>query len=256
MNRLIGYLNSKNRNLVTVFYTAGYPNLEDTIDIALKLDQAGIDFLEIGMPFSDPVADGPTIQASSTQALHNGMNLNILLDQITEIRRHSEIPIILMGYYNPIYKFGASDFFIKAQSAGVDGFILPDLPLEVYEQEYQALFKDLDLSWIPLVTPLTSLDRLRLFDDKANAFIYAVSTAGITGTRSGFSGESLAYFERLRQTGLKHPILVGFGISDKQSIEQVNQYLNGVIIGSAFINALSQQSTLSDSINSFIQKIQ
>jgi tryptophan synthase alpha chain len=255
MNRLTDYLKNKNKDLITVFYTAGYPKLNDTIEIAITLAQKGIDFLEIGMPFSDPVADGPTIQASSTQALANGMNLHILLNQLVEIRKETDIPIVLMGYYNPIYKFGAEDFFRKAKESGADGFILPDLPLEVFDMNYKTLFEELDLSWIPLVTPLTYVDRLTLFDSRANSFIYAVSTAGITGARTGFSEESLAYFERLSRTKLKHPVLVGFGISDRTSIEKVNQYLNGVIIGSAFIQSLSSNDDLSNAIDNFIQKI-
>lgn len=255
MNRITELFAEKRERVISVFFTAGYPELDDTVDIALSLASRGVDLLEIGMPFSDPVADGPVIQASSTKAIENGMNLQKLLAQVTEIRKSSQIPIVLMGYFNPIYQFGPESFFEQARAAGVDGFILPDLPFQLFELKYKDIFKQHHLSWIPLVTPLTGADRIKGFDEVTQGFIYAVSTAGITGMTGQFSEESVLYFTRIADMKLSNPVLVGFGVSSKESIDQVCDHLQGVVIGSAFIKHLSGSASTSEGISNFANQV-
>ena len=255
MNRITELFTKKREGVISVFFTAGYPKLDDTVEIALSLASRGVDLLEIGMPFSDPVADGPVIQASSTEAIENGMNLHKLLEQVKEIRKSSQIPIVLMGYFNPIYQFGPETFFREASSAGVDGFILPDLPFQLFELKYRDIFKQHDLSWIPLVTPLTGEDRIRNFDEVTQGFIYAVSTAGITGMTGLFSEEAIQYFNRLADMKLANPVMVGFGVSSKETIDQVCSHLQGVVIGSAFIKHLSKSASTGEGISNFANQV-
>ncbi len=255
MNRIDELFTKKQENILNIYFTAGYPNLEDTIEIALELEKNGADLLEIGMPFSDPLADGPTIQESGQMALKNGMNVNLLFDQIIEIRKQSNIPIILMGYFNQVMRYGEETFFRKCKSVGVDGVILPDMPIYVYEENYKNLFEELDLGITFLGTPQTDDNRFKKIDDLTRGFIYLVSSAAITGGKSGVSNEQTKYFERINQLNLKHTKLVGFGISDHQSFSKVCEYANGGIIGSAFIRALSKEGTIHEKIVQFIDSI-
>jgi len=251
MNRLTELLDKKRSGLKSVFFTAGYPGLKDTIDIARHLERIDVDFIEIGMPFSDPVADGPVIQQSSMAAIENGMNLPLLLEQIKSIRDFSQIPIVLMGYLNPINKYGVHEFLRDARDAGADGLILPDLPPVIFELQFQQLFEELNLSWIPLITQQTAQERIQMLDAQCTGFLYAVSTSGVTGSRQSFSDDSLHFFDRLKAMDLKHPIMVGFGISSPSHILQVHHRLSGVIIGSAFVKLLGDSHEISQAVQKF-----
>ncbi|MEO1628290.1 MAG: tryptophan synthase subunit alpha, partial [Bacteroidota bacterium] len=213
MNRLQRLFASDRQDLLNIYFTAGYPKLEDTIPIIRSLDQAGADLIEIGMPYSDPLADGPTIQQSGQKALQNGMTLPILFEQIAEVRQQTDIPLMMMGYFNQVMQYGEEAFFSKCKEVGVDGLILPDLPLHVYENEYQQLFEKLDLDITFLITPQTPDERIRKVDTLNRAFIYMVSNASITGAKTGLSEAQLAYFNRINEMELQHPRLIGFGIS-------------------------------------------
>ncbi|MCC6725825.1 MAG: tryptophan synthase subunit alpha [Saprospiraceae bacterium] len=237
MNRLEKRLSGKVQNILSIFFTAGYPTPDGTRQTILDLAAAGADLVEVGIPFSDPLADGPTIQASSHAALENGMSLEKLFGQLEGIRLETEMPIVLMGYLNPVLQFGMERFCERCAEVGVDGVILPDLPLAFYQKNYVALFERYDLCPIFLVTPQTSDERIRELDGASRGFLYAVSTASTTGGASGFGEAQVAYFQRIAKLNLKNPVLVGFGISDSTSFEIVCQHLNGGVVGSAFIKA-------------------
>lgn len=246
MNRIHKKLQEKtpdartSEKLLSVYFTAGYPNLNDTTTIIENLEKNGVDMVEIGLPFSDPLADGPTIQASSTQALLNGMTTNVLFDQLKDIRKTVNIPLIIMGYFNPMMQFGIEDFCKKCHDIGIDGLIIPDLPIEVYQEKYESLFKQYDLKNIFLITPQTSDDRIRQIDSLSDSFIYMVSSASTTGAQKGFGKEQMDYFERIATMNLKNPQIVGFGISNSETFQQATTYAKGAIIGSAFIKHLNQ----------------
>lgn len=250
-NRINQVFSTKRKNILSVFYTAGYPTLNDTIPIAKALEDAGADIIEIGIPFSDPVADGPVIQESNKIALDNGMTLKLLLKQVTEIRKNVKIPIILMGYLNPVLQYGVEKFCVEAASAGVDGVILPDLPLFEYETEYKTLFEQHGLKNIFLISPTTSEDRIRMIDGASNSFIYAVSASSTTGAKDGFSPEQENYFKRLQGMELKNPFLIGFGISNHDTFNKASEYSAGAIVGSAFIRMLKQANNLPEEIEMF-----
>ena len=237
MNRLKNLFQQKNRRLLAVYFTAGYPKPDGARQTILDLDAAGADVVEIGMPFSDPLADGPTIQASSKAALNNGMSLEKLFAQLDGIRRETNIPLVLMGYLNPVLQFGVERFCKGCHEVGVDGVILPDLPLAFYEKNYQQFFETFDLCPVFLVTPQTSDERIRQLDAASKGFLYAVSTASTTGKKGGFGSAQIAYFQRLAGLGLQNPLMVGFGISDNETFETVCKYANGGVVGSAFIRA-------------------
>ncbi|ARN78071.1 tryptophan synthase subunit alpha [Nonlabens spongiae] len=256
-NKLTKLFERKDRNLLNIFFTAGYPELEDTPVILKSLYDAGADLVEIGIPFSDPLADGPTIQESSKQALENGMSIQKLFDQLNQFRiQNSEfrIPILLMGYFNPIMQYGLEKFCKRCSEVGVDGLIIPDLPLEIYISHYQAVFKKYNLSNIFLVTPQTSTERILQIDEQSTGFIYAVSSASTTGSKSDFGSASL-YLERLASLGLKTPILTGFNIKTAEDFQQACQYVNGAIIGSAFIKALQDDGKVESKTNQFVKSI-
>ncbi|WP_448519930.1 tryptophan synthase subunit alpha [Rhodoflexus sp.] len=241
------------RNILSVYFTAGFPQLNDTVRIIKTLSEAGVDMIEIGMPFSDPLADGPTIQQSSQQALDNGMSLRLLFEQLKDIRQHTDVPLLLMGYLNPVMQFGAENFCRAAQEVGIDGLILPDLPMHEYLSEYKPIFERYGLSNIFLITPQTAEARIRQIDELSQeGFIYMVSSASTTGAKQGFSDEQHSYFERIAAMQLKSPKLIGFGISDKATFEGACQYAEGAIIGSAFINLLSQSTDLEADITKFV----
>lgn len=233
----------ENKKLLSIYFTAGYPQLNDTVGIIQNLEAHGVDMIEIGLPFSDPLADGPTIQASSTAALDNGMHTELLFDQLQDIRKTVSIPLIMMGYFNPVLQYGVEAFCKKCQEIGIDGIILPDLPLDVYQEEYESIFKKYGLINVFLITPQTSDKRIRAIDAASNGFIYMVSTASTTGAKDGFGDEQQVYFERIAAMKLKNPQIVGFGISNKTTFEQATRHTKGAIIGSAFIKNLTENGT-------------
>lgn len=232
---------AKSEKLLSIYFTAGFPNLEDTLPVLRELESAGTDIIEIGLPFSDPLADGPTIQKSSTRALLNGMTTAKLFEQLKDVRREITIPLILMGYFNPVLQFGVEAFCKKCAEVGVDGIILPDLPLDIYEKEYKQLFQKYGLSMIFLISPQTSEARIRQIDEGSDSFIYMVSSASTTGVQEGFGTDKEAYFSRIHQMDLKHPQLVGFGIGDAHSFKASTRLAKGAIIGSAFIRLLEEE---------------
>jgi len=254
MNRLNQLFAIKNNNLLSIYYTAGYPELNTTLDIAEALEKAGADFLEIGFPYSDPVADGPTIQNSSQQALDNGMTLNVLFDQLKDLRERISIPILLMGYVNPIVQYGIERFCKQAAEVGVDGIIVPDLPMYEYETLYAKHFQDNNLSNIFLVTPQTSPDRIRKIDELSNSFIYLLSSSSITGGSLNVSDAIEAYYTRVKAMDLKNPTIIGFGISDNATFTKACQYANGAIVGSKFVKLLEEDNYL-EKIPEFVKNI-
>jgi tryptophan synthase alpha chain len=254
MNRLNQLFTTKKDNLLSIYYTAGYPELNTTIDIAEALEKAGVDFLEIGFPYSDPVADGPTIQHSSQQALDKGMTLNLLFEQLKDLRKRITIPILLMGYVNPIVQFGVERFCKMAADAGVDGVIVPDLPMYEYEKLYSGFFKDNNLSNIFLVTPQTSEDRIRKIDELSNSFIYLLSSSSITGGNLNVSDSIEAYYQRIKAMQLKNPAIIGFGISDNVTFSKACEYANGAIVGSKFVKLLEDENYL-EAIPGFVKSI-
>ncbi|MFD0941689.1 tryptophan synthase subunit alpha [Pedobacter boryungensis] len=239
MNRLQQLFQNKKKDILSIYYTAGYPNLNDTLQIAEALEKAGADFLEIGFPYSDPVADGPIIQASSKQSLDQGMTLQILFSQLKDLRKTVTIPILLMGYVNPVLQFGVENFCKACAEIGIDGCIIPDLPMYEYEELYHSCFEEHGVSNIFLVTPQTSEERIRKIDGLSNAFIYLLSSAATTGKNLDVSANARTYFARIKAMDLKNPLMIGFGISDKQTFDAANEYASGAIIGSAFVKCLA-----------------
>lgn len=252
MNRIQNKL-KENKKLLSIYFTAGYPSLNNTATIIQDLEKSGVDMIEIGLPFSDPLADGPTIQASSTQALKNGMTTDVLFKQIKEIRKSVSIPLIIMGYFNPILQYGVDAFCKKCQEIGIDGLIIPDLPVDVYHDEYKTTFEKYGLINVFLITPQTSVERIHFIDSVSNGFIYMVSSASVTGSQSGFGDEQTAYFKRIANMNLKNPQIIGFGISNNETFTQATQYAKGAIIGSAFIKHLANEGN--KTIDSFVKII-
>lgn len=242
MNRINQKI-QEGKKILSIYFSAGYPNLNDTVQIIQDLEKNGVDLIEIGLPFSDPLADGPTIQASSTHALHNGMTTQILFDQLRNIRESVKIPLIIMGYFNPMLQYGIENFCKKCQEIGIDGLIIPDLPVDVYADEYKATFEKYGLINVFLITPQTAEERIRFIDSVSNGFIYMVSSASVTGSQSGFGSEQESYFKRIADMRLNNPQIIGFGINNKETFDQATQYAKGAIIGSAFIQHLTKNGT-------------
>lgn len=254
MNRLNELFKNKKEPILSIYYTAGYPSLDSTLDIAEALEKGGADFIEIGFPYSDPVADGPVIQASSQQALNNGMTLPILFDQLRDLRKRVSIPVLLMGYVNPVLQYGVENFCNKAAEVGVDGVIVPDLPMYEYESLYKSCFLGNKLSNIFLVTPQTSEERIRKIDELSNGFIYLLSSSSTTGKDLKVSTEADTYFKRIKDMNLKNPTMIGFGISDQKSFDKAAEYTRGAIVGSAFVKFLDTENAL-DNLGEFLKGI-
>ncbi len=254
-NRINQLFETKKENILSVYFTAGFPNLNDTVQITQELEKNGVDLIEIGMPFSDPTADGPTIQHTSEVALKNGMSIKLLFEQLKEIRKTVNIPLILMGYFNPVLQFGVEEFCKRCNEVGIDGTILPDLPLDEFEENYKEVFIKNNLHNILLITPQTSEKRIRQIDDASEGFIYMVSSSATTGAGKKVEDFHSDYFERVQQMNLKNPRLIGFGISDKATFDNACKYANGAIIGSAFVKSFDENVSINDSISSFVNQI-
>ncbi|MEO6228492.1 MAG: tryptophan synthase subunit alpha [Ferruginibacter sp.] len=254
MNRIDQLFKEKQSKVLNVYCTAGYPQLDSTLNVLQSLQQYGADLIEIGMPYSDPLADGPVIQQSNMVALENGMSISVLFDQLKTLRPAIKLPVILMGYMNPIMQFGLEKFCETAASVGVDGIILPDLPMYEFETEYKQLFEKHNLRFIFLVTPETSEERVRKIDQLTSGFLYAVSSSSTTGNNKAISDQS-AYFKKLQGMNLSNPILVGFGIKDKATFEAACEFTNGAIIGSAYIKALDGSTDTDTSTKDFLNTI-
>ncbi|MFA6403460.1 MAG: tryptophan synthase subunit alpha [Salinivirgaceae bacterium] len=255
MNRINTLFDTKKENILSVYFTAGHPKPNTAASIIMELEKNGVDLIEIGIPFSDPLADGPVIQQSSQLALENGMTLKKLLSEIQDIRKSVKIPLILMGYFNTVLQFGVEEFCRQIAAIGIDGVILPDMPMEVHQESYQDIFESNGIIPVFLITPGTSDERIRKTDELSKGFIYMVSSASTTGTKSGFNEESMSYFKRINGMNLKQPVLTGFGISNKETFTQACEYSNGAIIGSAFIKALEQPGELAKNMEGFIKTL-
>ena len=253
-NRIIKLFSEKNKNILNVYCTAGFPDLESTTVVLNALQKHGAGMVEIGMPYSDPLADGPVIQQSSMIALENGMTIQILFEQLKDCRKNFHLPLLLMGYLNPVMQFGIERFCKMANEVGVDGIILPDLPVYEFENEYKKYFEQNDLHFIFLITPETSEERIKKIDRLSTGFIYAVSSSSTTGTNKEFD-EQEKYFSRIKQMNLKNPVLIGFGIKDKQTFDIACKYGNGAIIGSAYINALNGSADIKKTTQQFLESI-
>ena len=254
MNRIDKLFASKKKNVLNMYCTAGYPHADSTMEVLLALQQNGADLAEIGMPYSDPLADGPVIQNSSMIALKNGMSISLLFEQLQGLRPFVELPVILMGYMNPILQFGIEKFCASAEAVGVDGVILPDLPMYEFETIYQQLFEKHQLKFIFLITPETSEERIRKIDGLSSGFLYAVSSSSTTGNNKAISDQS-AYFKKLQDMQLNNPVLVGFGIKDKSTFQSACAYTNGAIIGSAYIKALENTNNIALTTKEFLNSI-
>ncbi|WP_338377361.1 tryptophan synthase subunit alpha [uncultured Flavobacterium sp.] len=250
MNRINKKL-QEDKKLLSIYFTAGYPKINDTVSIIQELEKNGVDMIEIGLPFSDPLADGPTIQESSTIAIENGMTTSLLFEQLKDIRKTVQIPLIIMGYFNPMMQFGMNQFCQKCAEVGIDGLIIPDLPLHIYETQYKTIFEKYNLKNIFLITPQTSNERIDQIDAISDSFIYMVSSAAVTGSQTDFGNEQMDYFKRISDLNLKNPQIVGFGIKDNETFTQATKYQKGAIIGSAFITYLNANKNL----NNFIKFI-
>ncbi|HTQ65694.1 MAG TPA: tryptophan synthase subunit alpha [Puia sp.] len=254
MKRLSEIFKNKQNNILSIYCTAGYPALESTLPVMKALQEYGADMIEVGMPYSDPLADGPVIQASSTKALANGMTIAKMFDQLKNFRKEIQLPVILMGYMNPVLQYGFEKFCADARKIGIDGLILPDLPIYEFETEYRSLIQKYELDFIFLVTPETSDDRIKKLDELSTGFLYAVSSSSTTGKDKNLSNQS-GYFKRLKDMKLRNPVLVGFGIKDRETFQTACANANGAIIGSAFIRALENSNDTRQSTKTFLEKI-
>jgi len=253
MSKLTTLFKEKPNRLCSVYFTSGYPNLNDTGAIVKSLEAAGVDFLEVGLPYSDPMADGPTIQHTSSIALKNGINLDVIFNQLEEIKNQVNIPLVAMGYFNQVVRYGAEKFCEKCQSVGVETLVLPDMPMIEYENTYKALFSKYGLSNVFLITPQTSKERILKIDAMTDAFIYVVASSSITGAKGAISTTQIDYFNRIKSYGLKSILIAGFGISSKETFNTVCQHVNGAIIGSAFVKDVGTNGV--ENIENFVKQI-
>lgn len=254
MSRIETLFSQKKERVLNVYCTAGYPELNSTLEVILTLEASGADLIELGMPYSDPLADGPVIQASSTKALQNGMSIAVLFEQLKSLRAKTQIPLILMGYMNPVIQYGFQQFCKDAAEVGVDGLILPDLPEYEYETMYGEIIKKAGLDFIFLITPETSTERIKKLDSLSSGFLYAVSSSATTGNEKDFD-QVAKYLQRLKDMQLQNPVLVGFGIKDKTTFDTACRYANGAIIGSAYIKALEQPGDIQSLTQQFLNQV-
>lgn len=255
MNRIDQLFQQKKRNVLSVYFTAGFPTLNDTVPVIQSLEKNGVELIEIGVPFSDPMADGPVIQASGAQALKNGMSLRVLFEQLSGIRSSVKIPLVLMSYLNPILQFGFEQFCLEARRCGIDGIIIPDLPFSDYLNEYKPIAEKHGLHMIMLITPETSEERIRLIDQHTGGFIYMVSSASVTGAKSAFGDENVRYFRRVNAMNLKNPRLIGFGISNKATFDAACENASGAIIGSKFVSLLGSEKSVDEAAKKLLEAI-
>jgi len=255
MNRLTQLFQTKKNHILSVYFTAGYPRLEDNLPILTALEKNGVDLAEIGIPFSDPMADGPVIQHSAGEALRNGMSLRLLFEQLREVRKSVKMPLILMGYLNPIMQYGFARFCQSCTEVGIDGMIIPDLPFADYLENYKNIAEAHDLKMIMLITPETSEERIRLIDQHTEGFIYLVSSASTTGAQQQFDKGKQAYFTRVSAMKLRNPLLVGFGISNRATLEAATAHTNGAIVGSKFIQLLGEQATPDEAVRALLNTL-
>ncbi|MFQ9314666.1 tryptophan synthase subunit alpha [Dysgonomonas mossii] len=248
MNRIKQLFEKKQKNILSIYFTAGFPQLNDTGNVIRELEANGIDLIEIGIPFSDPMADGPTIQESGTIALRNGMTLKVLFEQLKDIRSDVTIPLILMGYLNPIMQYGFETFCKQCKETGIDGAIIPDLPFNDYISQYKPIADKYDIKIVMLITPETSDERIRLIDEHTDGFIYMVSSASTTGAQSNFDDKKQAYFRKINGMNLRNPRLIGFGISNKATLEAAQENASGAIIGSKFITLLKESANIKEAV--------
>ncbi len=253
MHSIKNIFQTKNSHLLSIYFTAGFPNLEDTKSVIQELEKAGVDFIEVGLPYSDPLADGPTIQNSSQKALQNGINLDIVFEQLLTIKETNKTPLVLMGYLNQMLKYGEHKFCEKVVACGIDTLILPDLPMVEYENHYKELFEKYGINNVFLITPQTTEERIRKIDSYTKSFIYMVASSSITGAKGEISQQQIDYFQRIKSYNLKSNLVIGFGISDNATFSKACEFANGAIIGSAFINFLEQNPI--DKISEFIKSI-
>jgi len=247
-------INNKGKEILNVYCTAGYPSLDSTVTVLKSLSDQGVDLIELGMPYSDPLADGETIQRSSQIALQNGLSLDTLFAQVQEARQETQVPIIAMGYYNQMLQYGVERFLSSAQESGIQGLIIPDIPMDIYERDYLELFEKYNMEISFLITPLTSDERIRQADRLSSAFIYVVSQTSITGKSGDISDEQKQYFERIENMNLDSPRLIGFGIHDKTTYNVACDNSHGAIVGSAFIRALDADN-IEGSVENFVTSI-
>ena len=252
MNR-INKVFEKKKNLLSIYFTAGFPKINDTLKIIKELDKSQVDMIEIGLPFSDPLADGPTIQKSSEKALINGMTTNLLFDQLKDLRKISDVRVVIMGYFNPILQYGIERFCSNCRNVGIDGLIIPDLPADIYKKNYKNIFKKYKLNMMFLITPQTSNDRINLIDNLSKGFIYMVSSYSVNGDRDSFDEYQIDYFKRIKKMKLSNPVLIGFGIGNNNTYKTACKYSSGAIIGSAFIKHIKKNGV--KSIKDFIKVI-
>ena len=254
MNRIDNLFLQKKQNILNIYCTAGYPSLNSTVEVLTALQNNGADLIEIGMPYSDPLADGPVIQQSNMIALENGMSIPVLFEQLKNTRLTIELPIILMGYMNPVLQYGLEKFCAAAEEVGVDGIILPDLPMYEFETTYKQLFEQHNIKFIFLITPETSDERIKKIDSLSTGFIYGVSSSSTTGNNKPIEDQE-QYFKKLQSMQLANPILVGFGIKDKPTFQAACKYSNGAIIGSAYIKALEKNNDVDAVTKEFLNRI-
>jgi tryptophan synthase alpha chain len=254
MSRIKDLFNRKHKDILNVYCTAGFPHLDSTLPVMKALEENGADIIELGMPYSDPLADGPVIQASSSVALSNGMSMNRLFDQLKNFREQVRVPVVLMGYLNPVLQFGFENFCRKASEVGIDGLIIPDIPVYEYLKEYKPIVEKHGLDFIFLITPETEDSRIKQLDDHSTGFLYAVSSSSITGSDKNFDAVE-GYLKRIKGLQLKNPVLVGFGIKDKATFRSAAKYTNGAIIGSAYIKAIDGSADIGTKTKEFLSSV-
>ena len=254
MSRISELFNQRSEPVLNIYCTAGYPGLDNTVEVMKALQEAGADMMELGMPYSDPLADGPVIQASSSKALENGMTITKLFEQLKNFRNTISLPVLLMGYMNPVMQFGFERFCAEAVEKGIDGLILPDLPIYEFENDYGATIKKCGLDFVFLVTPETSDERIIKLDELSSGFLYAVSSSSTTGNEKDFDAVE-KYLKRLKNMNLKNPVLVGFGIKDRQTFRAACKYSSGALIGTAYIKALEKSKDIGKTTYDFISTI-